>query len=108
MPRMAHLFLCTGSTILVLLLVVAGLMHLIPRLGSAGKSFSTWLCHAPGLDIVVGYFTAAPLVVGPVVGGWVGLGAAVCAQVLAVMVWTMLHGLAHPNARKGPRIVCNA
>ena len=102
---MTHLFLCTGVTILGSLLVVAGLLHLIPRLGSSGKSFSTWLCHAPGLDIVVGYFTAAPLVVGPVLAGWVGLAAAICAQVLAVMIWTTFHGLVHPEAKKGPRII---
>ena len=60
---------------------------------------------APGLDIVVGYFTALPLILGPVFGGWIGLGASVLAQVLAVMIWTTLHGLAHPQARKGPRIV---
>jgi hypothetical protein len=105
MPRMTHLFLCTGVTILGSLLVVAGLLHLIPRLGSSGKSFSTWLCHAPGLDIVVGYFTAAPLVIGPILAGWVGLAAAICAQILAVMIWTTLHGLSHPEARKGPRII---
>lgn len=101
---MTHL-LCIGGIILGSLLLVAGLLHLIPKLGKPGKVLSSWLCYAPGLDVVVGYFTAAPLVVGPVLGGWSGLAAAVCAQVLAVMVWTTLHGLAHPKARKGPRIV---
>ena len=101
---MTH-FLCIGGTILGSLLFVAGLLHLIPRLGNFGKSLSAWLCAAPGLDIVVGYFTAVPLIVGPILGGWIGLAAAVCAQVLAVMVWTFFHGLLHPKARKGPRII---
>jgi len=103
MKRMTH-FLCIGGVFLGSLLIVAGFLHLIPRLGTPGKSLSDWLCVAPGLDIVVGYFTALPLILGPVFGGWTGLVASVCAQVLAVMIWTMLHGLAHPKARKGPRI----
>ena len=104
MRYMTH-YLCIGGVFLGSLLLVAGFLHLIPRLGTPGKAFSTWLCHAPGLDIVVGYFTAVPLVVGPILAGWVGLAAAVCAQVLAVMIWTTIHGLAHPRARKGPRII---
>ena len=100
-----HDFIYIGGTTLCSLLVVAGLLHIIPRLGSLGKTLSAWLCVAPGLDLVVGYFTALPLILGPILGGWSGLAAAVCAQVLAVMIWTTLHGLAHPNARKGPRIV---
>ena len=99
------IFIPTCAYILGSLLLLAGMLHLIPRLGKPGKSLSAWLCAAPGLDIVVGYFTAVPLIVGPILEGWIGLAAAVCAQVLAVVVWTTLHGIAHPKARKGPRIV---
>jgi len=102
---MTHLFLYTGIQILAALLLGAGLLHIIPRLGKAGKNFSLWLCHAPGLDFVVAYFTALPLIFGPVLAGWIGLLAATCAQVLAVMIWTTIHGLCHPSALKGPRIV---
>ena len=98
-------FIWIGGITLGSLLLIAGLLHLIPRLGSFGKTLSNWLCIAPGLDLVVGFFTALPLILGPVFGGWVGLAASVCGQVLAVMIWTTLHGLAHPKARKGPRIV---
>jgi len=102
-------YICTGVWIggitLGSLLVVAGILHLIPRLGTPGKALSQWLCVAPGLDLLVGFFTGLPLVLGPVFGGWIGLATSVIAQVLAVMIWTTLHGVAHPTARKGPRIV---
>lgn len=87
------------------LLAAAALLHLLPRLGTAGKSVSTALCRAPLLDLVITYFTAAPLIVGPVLGGWVGVAAAISGQVAAVLIWTPLHELAHPQARRGPRIV---
>jgi hypothetical protein len=98
-------FICIGGITLGSLLIVAGLLHLIPRLGNFGRALSQWLCVAPGLDILVGFFTGLPLILGPVFAGWIGLAAAVFSQVLAVMIWTTLHGLAHPTARKGPRIV---
>ena len=100
-----HEFICIGGITLGSLLVVAGLLHLIPRLGSLGRALSGWLCVAPGLDFVVGYFVTLPLILGPVFGGWIGLGASVIAQVLAVMIWTYIHEFTHPVARKGPRIV---
>ncbi len=98
-------FLIIIGWMVAALLAGAGFLHLVPKLGGAGRRFTAWLAIAPGLDLVVTYFTAAPLIVGPIVGGWIGLAAAVCGQVLSVMIWTFLHGLAHPTARKGPRIV---
>jgi hypothetical protein len=98
-------FLLIGGITLGSLLLFAGFIHLCTHLGKFGKLITNFLSQAPGLDMVIGYFGAAPLVVGPILGGWVGLGASICAQVLAVMIWTLLHGLMHPKARKGPRIV---
>lgn len=98
-------FICIGGITLGSLLVFAGLLHFIPRLGAVGRALSEWLCVAPGLDLVVGYFTALPLILGPVFGGWIGLVASVCAQVLAIMIWTFLHEFANQKASRGPRIV---
>ncbi|MDP6601109.1 MAG: hypothetical protein QGH76_02300 [Phycisphaerales bacterium] len=98
-------FLFMTAVVLGALLLAAAVLHLIPRLGSGGRVCSDWLSRAPGLDVLVTYFTAAPLIVGPIVAGWIGLAAAVCGQVLAVVIWTTLHGLAHPAARKGPRVL---
>lgn len=110
----------TGAT-LTALLPAAALLHLVGRLGAPGKALSAWLCRAPGLDLVIAWFTAIPLIAGPLAGarlidpawgsgaGWIGAGlgllAAVAGQVLTVCVWTVLHELAHRDAVKGPRIV---
>ena len=98
-------FLIIIGWMVAALLAGAGFLHLVPKLGGAGRRLTAWLAIAPGLDLVVTYFTAAPLIVGPLLAGWIGLAAAICSQVLAVMIWTFLHGLAHPAARKGPRII---
>ena len=98
-------FLLTGGVTLVSLLVIAGLLHLFPRLGPPGRGVSQWLCAAPGLDLIVGLLTIAPLIAGTVVDGWAGLAAALLAQITAIIIWSKLHALATPAARKGPRIV---
>jgi hypothetical protein len=93
-----------GFTALAILLG-AGILHLIPRLGAAGKSLSAALCRAPGLDVVVTYFTVAPLIVGPIVAGWHGLFGGVVGQVVGMLLWQWSHELAHRDAMRGPRIV---
>jgi hypothetical protein len=90
---------------LAALLLGAGVLHLIPKLGAPGRAISEALCRAPLLDLLITYFTIAPLVVGPALAGWQGLLAALVAQIVTVLVWGWLHELAHPAARKGPRIV---
>lgn len=109
------IFIRIVLVILGALLVGAALLHLIPRLGARGRALSDWLCRAPGLDVVITYFTALPLFAGPIAGAvWLGDGfwaafagflAAVVAQVLSVLVWTEVHELLHLRAIKGPRIV---
>jgi len=109
-----HPLLTLGPVTLGTLLLGAGACHLTPRLGPPGRALSTWFTRAPGLDLWIAYFTVAPLIAGPIVGArstphwWgslAGLAVAVAAQVLAVLIWTPLHELAHPQARKGPRLV---
>jgi hypothetical protein len=98
-------FLSVAGFTALAILLGAGLLHLIPKLGAAGKSLSAFLCRAPGLDLVVTYFTVAPLFFGPIVGGWRGLAGAVVGQVAGMLVWQWLHELAHLDAARGPRIV---
>ncbi len=99
---------------LAALLLAAALLHLIPKLGTPGRALADRLIRAPGLDLVITWFTALPMIVCPIVAAnlidmplaWLaGLGVGVAAQVLTVMLWTVAHELAHPAARKGPRIV---
>jgi len=80
-------------------------LHLLPKLGGGGRAIMNWFSAAPGLDLVVAYFTALPMIVGPILAGWAGLGVSIAAQVLSLLIWSWLHGWAHPTARKGPRIV---
>lgn len=94
-----------GAILLGALLAGAGVLHLIPRMGAAGKRTAAALTRAPLLDLVVTYFTVAPMIAGAIVAGWRGLAAGIAAQVATVMIWTPLHELAHPAARRGPRIV---
>ncbi len=89
---------------IVALLLGTGILHLISRLGRLGRALAEWLCRAPGLDVVVFYFTALPTIAGPILAGWAGLGAAIGGQFSAMLLWVALHELAHPAARKGPRI----
>lgn len=98
------------------LLAGSGALHLVGRLGAPGRALSDWFCRAPGLDLLIMYFTVVPMIVGPFVGaanvagwwGWLaGLGVGVASQVSMVMVWTVLHELANRKHLKGPRIVSN-
>ena len=99
-----HLLLMAGATIAALLFA-AGLLHLIPLLGSGGRKLSELLCRAPGLDWLIMYFTVLPLIVGPVMGGWAGLAGAIIGQAATVLIWCRLHELANAEAVRGPRIV---
>ena len=82
MPPLLTLFVFMSLA----LLAGAGVLHLIPRLGPGGKALSAWLCRAPGLDLMIAYFTVVPMIVGPILGaqyeaawwGWLaGLGVGV-------------------------------
>jgi hypothetical protein len=101
---MTNLLILSGSVALALL-VGAGVLHLLPRLGPPGKKLSEALCRGFGLDLMITYFTVLPMIVGPILLGWLGLLAAIAGQVVGLLIWTRLHELANPAARKGPRIV---
>lgn len=98
-------FLIVAGFTTLAILVGAGFLHLLPKLGGVGRTASAALCHAPGLDVVVTYFTVAPLIVGPIIAGWAGLLGGVAGQVAGMLIWEQLHELAHRDASRGPRIV---
>ena len=87
------------------LLPGAGLLHLLPRMGQAGKRISEASCRAPILDVVVCYFTILPLIIGPLVAGWAGLFIAVASQPATLLIWQTIHEAIHRDAAKGPRII---
>jgi hypothetical protein len=80
-------------------------LHLVPRLGAAGRRASEALCRAPGLDLLITYFTVAPLFVGPIVAGWRGFVGAVAGQVTGLLIWQTGHEWANRQHVRGPRIV---
>jgi hypothetical protein len=98
-------FIQVAGFTLAAILLGAGILHAIPKLGNAGRRVSQALCRAPLVDIPITYFTVAPLFVGPFVAGWVGFVGAVVGQVSGVLVWTVLHELANRRHVRGPRIV---
>src|SRR5450631_1811525 len=87
------------------MLIGAGVCHAVPRLGPTGRRVAESFCRAPGLDLVITYFTVLPLILGPVVGGWFGLLAAIIGQVIGLQVWEAIHEAVHRDAVQGPRIV---
>ena len=98
-------FLLVAAFTAAALVVGAIVLHLIPRLGTAGRRVSAALCRAPGLDLVITYFTVAPLFVGPVVAGWRGFLGAVVGQVAGMLLWQTGHEWANRSHVRGPRIV---
>lgn len=87
------------------LLLGAGLLHLLPRLGAPGVRAANAMTRAPLLDVPITYFTVLPLIAGPIFAGWAGLAGGALGQVLALILWTLAHEAAHPEARGGPRII---
>ena len=87
------------------MLLGAGVLHLLPRLGRPGRAVSNALCRAPWLDLPITYFTVLPLILGPLWHGWPGLTGAVAGQVAGAIVWCWMHELANLEAVRGPRIV---
>lgn len=100
---MLNTFLMVSGGTLLAMLLMAGLLHLIPKLGM--RSLSDALCRAPLLDLPITWFTVMPLIVGPILAGWIGLAGAVAGQVASVLIWGWLHELANLRAARGPRIV---
>jgi hypothetical protein len=111
-------FLWIVGVTLVALLVGAVACHSLKLFGARGRAASRWLCRAPGLDLAITYFTAAPMILGAIAGAvWIGDGffaglagliAAVVAQVATVMVWTVAHEIAHPKAARSPDRIVHA
>jgi hypothetical protein len=87
------------------LLLLAGVLHGLPRLGDIGRTISGLCQRAPGLDLLVTLFTVLPWGAGAVLFGWRGLLAGVVGQIVAVQGWIFLHELANTKAVKGPRIL---
>ena len=72
-----------------------GVLHLLPRLGTPGRAVSRRLCSGVPLDLVVGYFTVLPLILGPALAEWAGLAGAVAGMYAGLVLWELAHEAAH-------------
>ncbi len=96
-------FVTTVASTAAAILAGAGVCHAVPRV--AGRRVADAFCRAPGLDVLITYFTVLPWAVGGLVGGWAGVVAGVAGQVIGMKVWEQVHEAAHRDATRGPRIV---
>ena len=101
---MAFHFLVALAYTVGVLYPFACLLHLFPRLGTAGKAIAAWCCRAPGLDLVVFILTALPWIVGPAVWGWPGFVGGVLGQYVVLILWTLTHEAWHFDKRHTPRM----
>jgi hypothetical protein len=100
----AHFFAIACGTAAAMLLG-AGICHLVPKLGPAGQRISAAFCCAPGLDLIITYFTILPMIIGPLLAGWIGLLAGITGQIAGMVAWEAIHEMLHRDATRGPRIV---
>lgn len=112
-----YLYLWIAAASAASLLLMAGIVHLVVR---TSKSLAEAMSRAPLLDLLVAWFTVMPGIAGFFVGAqfggdgtwWnsllhalIGTAVAIVGQIVAMQTWVFLHELAHPAARKGPRIL---
>ncbi len=100
-----QILLLAASGALAGVLLLAGILHLLPRLGSPGRRLSERAGRAPLLDVVIFTLLAGPPVIAGVALGWLGLLGAMLGQIGAALVWMRLHELANRRALGGPRLV---
>src|SRR5690606_24256065 len=74
-------------------------------MGAVGRRVVGWFARAPGLDVLVTWFTVLPWLVGGIVFGWPGLLGGIAGQVVGLVLWCWGHELTHRKAVKGARIV---
>lgn len=99
----------------ILLVSTTGLLHLLGKLGQPGRAIQDALSRAPLVDLVLFHFTMLPPIAALALwtfvpswrehSPWALLALAIAGQLAALITWTILHELAHPAIRKGPRLV---
>jgi len=98
-------FLTTALVVALALSALAGVLHLLPRLGPIGRSLSGACARAPMLDLLIVAFQIAPLVGGVAYAGWIGLAGALAGMLIAYFAWVLAHEAANREAVRGARIV---
>jgi hypothetical protein len=92
------------SGVLVFELGVALFLTGLSYGGSPGKSLSSFLCRAPGLDVTVSLIIWVPWVISGFTGGWIGFVGCLLGQIIALQLWVVVHERLHAEYLRGPRI----
>lgn len=95
----------TALVVAPVLALLAGLLHLFPKLGAPGRAVAAQCIRAPGLDLLIVAFQVAPIVGGAIYAGWWGVLGALIGMLVAYFAWVWAHELTHMKAMRGPRIV---
>jgi hypothetical protein len=103
-PHIQQLLISLGATAAVLG-AVAAWFCVLPRLGSTGRAIGNACSKVPLLDVFVAIFTWVPWAMFTCLFGWIGLLGSLAGQFVVLGGFCVLHELAHPDARRGPRIV---
>ncbi len=98
------MFLNAAAAVGAAVLAGAVGLTLLPRLGRPGRFLADVCARAPMLDIVFAALSWGPWLVAGLAAGWPGVAGALVGQVVAVLLWTAGHELAHPGARRGSRL----
>ncbi|NEP60283.1 MAG: hypothetical protein F6K31_25320 [Symploca sp. SIO2G7] len=99
------MFFTILSVVLAVELVITVGFTLLPKLGKSGNSISEQFIQAPGLDVALAVMVWLPWIIGIAVSGWIGLGATVLGQIIAMQLWILTHEQMHRSALKESRIV---
>ena len=98
-------FTTTFTVIFGLEIALISLITLMPRLGHLGKDIAEACTKAPLLDSILSVMLWVPWLIGGLIAGWLGISAALVAQVLVMQLWIFIHELAHRDAADGARII---
>lgn len=94
------LYFCLCITLIVGIVA----LHNFSRMGKLGKDLADYCCHAPGIDLVLGYFMLLPIAIGSCVSAWTGVGIALIAELSVLWVWILAHEFVHRDVKQKGQI----
>lgn len=83
---------------------IGALLSLAPKLGRFGQKIVDNCATTPWIDILITAILWMPWVFGIAAGGFRGFLVALVAQLTALNIWALVHGMAYSESRKGPGI----
>jgi hypothetical protein len=84
--------------------LIATLLSLAPKLGGLGQKIVGSCSTTPWIDILITTILWIPWLLGITVDGLRGLMAALAAQLIAVNMWALMHGMAYHGNKQSSGI----